>query len=257
MGEPLRLVPNEIGIRIVDQNILAGLIAAWREEVKSAPHYSQLPRHMPFWPPQEIVDRLASMDRPWPPAAKRLQRRASDFAKKWADYDRNYIIQLKKMFKLAAAGKLKIFGSIIPGRGALIQLIDPSYFLGEIAMDDRGSIGPSPNVTRLYAPLRHIPGRLPIYHNVRLDLCELKKAAQRMPAARLQTNDVEIKKWYVDTWLPECQRTGRTPSREDDLEAARAEFGNFRKARDFMRVLRRELAPSTWSSKGRRKLAQK
>jgi hypothetical protein len=61
----------------------------------------------------------------------------------------------------------------------------------------------------------------------------------------------ELRRWY-STWVQLNKRNGKQPSREEDLKAARQEFGD-RAHRATLRALRLELAPKEWKQHGRRK----
>ena len=60
------------------------------------------------------------------------------------------------------------------------------------------------------------------------------------------------REWYV-RWVQANEARGHVPSRDEDLQAAKAEFGD-RCPREPIRELRRLLAPAHWTFKGRRKL---
>jgi hypothetical protein len=68
-----------------------------------------------------------------------------------------------------------------------------------------------------------------------------------MPARRF--SKVAAKAWYRK-WVAENIAAGTQPSREKDAEAAREALG-VNVPRDFLRELRRELAPAAWKSHGR------
>lgn len=70
------------------------------------------------------------------------------------------------------------------------------------------------------------------------------KSMVRVSAARLRA-------WY-NKRITEFSCLGKTPSREDDDKAARKMFGKS-VSRSPVRTLRRELAPQSWTQKGRRK----
>lgn len=59
------------------------------------------------------------------------------------------------------------------------------------------------------------------------------------------------REWYV-RWVQANEAKGHVPSRDEDLQAAKAEFGD-RCPRNPIRELRRLLAPAHWTFKGRRK----
>lgn len=65
----------------------------------------------------------------------------------------------------------------------------------------------------------------------------------------------KVRKWYRD-YVSRHDGRGIRPSREDDLSAARAEFG-VNVSRPFMRELRRDLAPDSWKRPGRLKSGKK
>jgi hypothetical protein len=60
-----------------------------------------------------------------------------------------------------------------------------------------------------------------------------------------------LRTWY-EHWVSKNAHDGKTPSRSDDLAAAKAEFG-VAVPRNAIRALRRELAPPEWRHMGRRK----
>lgn len=62
----------------------------------------------------------------------------------------------------------------------------------------------------------------------------------------------KLSSWYLEEYVPTCQRANRTPSREDDLAAAKNELG-IDIPREAMRKLRRKHAPDDWHRPGRRK----
>jgi hypothetical protein len=59
----------------------------------------------------------------------------------------------------------------------------------------------------------------------------------------------DVERWYQDRWLPGCLADKRAPSRDEELEAARQVFPGV--PREFVRILRRQLAPAEWSAHGR------
>jgi hypothetical protein len=61
----------------------------------------------------------------------------------------------------------------------------------------------------------------------------------------------KLREWY-GRWVSSNQQTGNLPSRDDDLHAARQALGESI-PRSAVRLLRRELAPESWKSFGRRK----
>jgi hypothetical protein len=61
----------------------------------------------------------------------------------------------------------------------------------------------------------------------------------------------KVRKWYRE-WVEANLAEGRLPSREPDLEAARKALGTA-VPRDFVRELRRGVAPLEWQRSGRRR----
>lgn len=64
-------------------------------------------------------------------------------------------------------------------------------------------------------------------------------------------SQAELKRWYKQ-WIAECGAAGRSPSRDEDWTEARRVFER-PVPRDALRLLRREMAPSSWRSRGRRR----
>jgi hypothetical protein len=58
--------------------------------------------------------------------------------------------------------------------------------------------------------------------------------------------------WYLKCWVPKKEAEGSMPSRIEEWEAAKQEFGGG-VPRDAVVKLRRELAPAKWKQRGRRK----
>ena len=64
-------------------------------------------------------------------------------------------------------------------------------------------------------------------------------------------SESKLRGWY-EKWIAECSAAGKTPSRDEDWAAAKAELGDG-VPRDAIRRLRRELAPDDWKRFGRRR----
>jgi hypothetical protein len=60
-----------------------------------------------------------------------------------------------------------------------------------------------------------------------------------------------LRKWYVSEWIPSHESDTAIPSRDEDVRAAKARFGPC-VSRDTVWQLRRELAPKSWTKRGRR-----
>jgi hypothetical protein len=59
----------------------------------------------------------------------------------------------------------------------------------------------------------------------------------------------KIERWYIEKWIPHNSAEGKSPSRDEDLRAARAIFSGVSRA--FMRDLRQRRAPAEWRTVGR------
>jgi hypothetical protein len=79
------------------------------------------------------------------------------------------------------------------------------------------------------------------------------KATEATDASVVQKrySPAELRRWYSG-WVLSNLANGSEPSRDADLEAARKQFGE-RVHRPTLRALRKELAPSEWTSHGRRR----
>lgn len=60
-----------------------------------------------------------------------------------------------------------------------------------------------------------------------------------------------LRRWYTETWIPQHANAERSPSRDDDLAAARVAFDPQPVPRDWMRQIRKEDAPENWRRHGR------
>ena len=80
---------------------------------------------------------------------------------------------------------------------------------------------------------------------------ESDQALARARASRPRAPDVEVRKWYEGTHIPECQTAGKQPSEAKDWAAAKLKFGN-KVRREQIRGLRHDLAPDDWRIQGRR-----
>jgi hypothetical protein len=78
-----------------------------------------------------------------------------------------------------------------------------------------------------------------------------KNKASRKATTAKRYSLAELRRWYP-TWVLSNVEQGRAPSRDDDLEAARRNFGD-KVHRATLRELRAKLAPAEWIQKGRRK----
>lgn len=63
---------------------------------------------------------------------------------------------------------------------------------------------------------------------------------------------IKVKGWYRDEYVPQHATNERPPNRDDNLEAARKKFPNWKIGRDYMRKLRKDHAPGDWTAQGRR-----
>jgi len=63
-------------------------------------------------------------------------------------------------------------------------------------------------------------------------------------------SEAALRKWYSDVYVPEAMSRPRPPNRDEDLVAARQEFGRNIPER-AIRHMRRELAPKHWKASGR------
>lgn len=80
---------------------------------------------------------------------------------------------------------------------------------------------------------------------------ESGQSPARASAPRLRAPDVEVRKWYEGTYIPECQTAGKRPSEAKDWAKAKLKFGN-KVRREQIRGLRHDLAPDDWRIQGRR-----
>jgi hypothetical protein len=64
-------------------------------------------------------------------------------------------------------------------------------------------------------------------------------------------SSAKLREWYT-RYVATNEENRTFPSRDDDLAAAKARFGN-KIPRSALRQLRKELAPKTWTQRGRRK----
>ena len=80
---------------------------------------------------------------------------------------------------------------------------------------------------------------------------ESAQSPARASAPRLRAPDVEVRKWYEGTYIPECQTAGKRPSEAKDWAKAKLKFGN-KVRRNQIRELRHALAPDDWRIQGRR-----
>ena len=80
---------------------------------------------------------------------------------------------------------------------------------------------------------------------------ESAQSPARASAPRLRVPDVEVRKWYEETYIPECQTAGKRPSEAKDWAKAKLKFGN-KVRRNQIRELRHALAPDDWRIQGRR-----
>lgn len=78
-----------------------------------------------------------------------------------------------------------------------------------------------------------------------------RPVSETVPRKAPRFSAAEVRTWY-ERRVRAHEAAGTAPSREHDVEAARAEFGSTI-SRDFLRNLRRELAPEDWKRLGRRK----
>tara|TARA_Y100000589_G_scaffold305962_1_gene320330 strand:- start:455 stop:1345 length:891 start_codon:yes stop_codon:yes gene_type:complete len=76
-----------------------------------------------------------------------------------------------------------------------------------------------------------------------------KVAAERgSPSTATRFSRAEVRTWY-QAYVERLSSQDKKSSRDDDLAAARKQFST-KIPRDFMRELRRELAPPEWTAKG-------
>lgn len=59
-----------------------------------------------------------------------------------------------------------------------------------------------------------------------------------------------VRKWYLG-WISKNEAKGHAPARDEDEAAARLKFGD-KVTRKVLRTLRHELAPASWTKRGRR-----
>ncbi len=110
----------------------------------------------------------------------------------------------------------------------------------DLDLDVKTSTATSPNLTitqiLIFRPLQQPP---------------------EMPAKRSigRTPPDQVRVWYLK-WLATNVARGTGPKRKNDEAAARAVFGD-KVTRDTIRALRRELAPASWTKRGRRPMSPK
>lgn len=117
------------------------------------------------------------------------------------------------------------------------QVIAPERWK-DLDLDVKASTATGPNLTitqiLIFRPLQQLP---------------------EMPAKRSigRTPPDQTRAWYVK-WISANEASGTVPTRDKDEAAARAEFGD-KVTRSTLRALRRELAPASWTMRGRRREA--
>jgi hypothetical protein len=77
------------------------------------------------------------------------------------------------------------------------------------------------------------------------------EAAAGTASLRPRLPDAEVRKWYEEAYIPECQTAGKRPSEATDWASAKLRFGE-KVRRNQIRDLRRTLAPNNWRIQGRR-----
>jgi hypothetical protein len=78
-----------------------------------------------------------------------------------------------------------------------------------------------------------------------------RQRVQSVKKSPVSTSSSKLRNWYIE-WINKNVLQGTTPSREDDLRAARESF-HPKVSREQLRALRAELAPESWTRFGRRK----
>lgn len=74
-----------------------------------------------------------------------------------------------------------------------------------------------------------------------------QRAKPKSPSRRF--SESQVRHWYTNTWIPECETKGVVPTRDDDALAARTAFGSL-VSRTTLRELRKTSAPSHWQRAG-------
>jgi hypothetical protein len=82
-----------------------------------------------------------------------------------------------------------------------------------------------------------------------LTLHDSGQLARRASTARPRASDAEVKKWYEETYIPECEKARKQPPELGDWAAAQLKFGE-KVRRKQIRYARHLLAPAAWRKQG-------
>ena len=256
-----RTPTQEAQLRVADQKRLVRLIDQCVYEAEIALEHRLFPRCLPYYPRSALLDRLEACRPCWPPGAKGLYREAARQEKKWGRYDQEYQGALERIVASAQRGTLRFLGQTGRQPGAIVQYVNPEYFLGQVTIDYQwASIGPDTTASprpRPGAILKCGPNILPNYYNVVIAANEFRSFfASDLPSTQgnnVKKNFDQLEQWYVNEHLTVFSDQ-YPPSRDIDEKAATKQFPFFKKLRPALRLLRKtHLKPEL----GRRKSAKK
>jgi hypothetical protein len=181
MGEKPRLPILEVGVRFKDADVLSRDWTMFRNPLSQLAAFAN---HVEGWPVHDLEEfstRLSRLplsrtsDRA---AVRNLCVRAGRMFDRWRDYDRKYLISQSVVLEAARQGKLPVYASRSPKRGARSFRVSVEELTSTIKIDEERRHLVADQNGQNYPRIIYAPHEMAVFHNAKIGAAEVRAACR-------------------------------------------------------------------------------